>query len=356
MSDRYRVVVVDDSSFMRKFISDLIHQDRDLKVIATAVNGVDAVEKVKELRPDVVTMDIEMPEMDGLTALTAIMQECPTPVVMLSNRTRVGAYSTVRALELGAVDFIAKPSGNISLDLEKIQDELILKVKIAAKSYHRVMRLTGIAESLHEEDFNTLLATPSLQNTCCLPPQKIIAIGTSTGGPRALQTVLSKLPGNIPAGLAIVQHMPPGFTKTLAERLNAISQLEVSEAHDGDELTMGRALVAPGDRHMKIKRIGDRFYAQLSNEPPVGGLRPCIDIMMDSVARCGIPVMGVLLTGMGHDGVAGLKKIQKANGFTIAEDESTCVVYGMPRAAVEHNCVNRVTPIHWVSQEILDHL
>jgi len=354
MPERYRVLVVEDSSFMRQFISDILHSDRELKVIATAVNGIDAVEKVKTLKPDAITMDIEMPEMDGLMALKVIMKECPTPVVMLSNRTRVGASSTVKALELGALDFVAKPSGNISLDLEKIQDELILKVKIAAQAYNRVVRLSpasGMQVTTTEiisSRATTELSLPELR--------KIIAIGTSTGGPRALQTVLSRLPGNIPAGIAIVQHMPAGFTKSLADRLDTICQMHVSEARDGDELKAGTALVAPGDKHMRIARLGDRFYVKLGSEPPVGGLRPSVDVMMESLTECDIPIMGVLLTGMGQDGVNGFKKIRAVNGFTIAEDESTCVVYGMPRAAIECNCVDLVAPLHHVPQEILNHM
>lgn len=348
----YRVVVVDDSAFMRRFISDLLHADSNLEVIATAINGIDAVQKVKALKPDVVTMDIEMPEMDGLTALQTIMKECPTPVVMLSNRTKIGAEATVTALQFGAVDFVAKPSGNISLDLEKIQDELISKVKIAAQAYKRVVRLvshTGKTDRKRSSDAGGILDTG-------LFPQRIVAIGTSTGGPRALQAVLSKLPENLPAALVIVQHMPAGFTKSLAERLNGISRLEVVEAMDGDELVAGKALIAPGDKHLKIKRIGDRLYAKLSVEPPVGGLRPSIDKMMESLIHCNVPLLGVLLTGMGQDGVEGLKKIKAANGYTIAEDESTCIVYGMPRAAVENACVDKVVPLHLVSQAIADNL
>jgi len=350
MFNQHRVVVVDDSTFMRNFICDILHRDDKIKVVATAVNGIDAVEKIKLLKPDAVTLDIEMPEMDGLTALRIIMRDCPTPVVMLSNMTRLGANATVEALEIGAVDFVAKPSGNISLDLDKIQDELILKVKIAAHAYHRISRLQSADESFKDACRPDGPARPAI------PPRKIVAIGTSTGGPKALQTVLSRLPGNIPAGIAIVQHMPAGFTRSLAERLNSISELEVSEACDGDELLMGRVLLAPGDSHMKIRQTGDRFYIKLSDEPPVGGLRPCVDKLMESVAECSVPIVGVLLTGMGQDGVKGLKRIKSVKGYTIAEDESTCIVYGMPRAAVENRCVDRVAPLHFISDEILNQL
>lgn len=351
MQGRYRVVVVDDSSFMRKFICDILSTDKSLQVVGTAVNGIDAVEKVKALKPNVVTMDIEMPEMNGLTALKIIMQECATPVVMLSNRTKVGADATVEALELGAVDFIAKPSGNISLDLEKIQDELILKVKVAARAYHRIVNLTPMSTRPQKDT-----VSPPAEVSSVLTLQKIVAIGTSTGGPRALQTVLSGIPGNVSAGFVMVQHMPAGFTKSLAERLNNVSELNVSEAKDGDEVMAGKALLAPGDKHMKIKRVGNRFYVKLTDEPPIGGLRPTVDKMMESLAECEVPIVGVLLTGMGQDGSVGLQKIKAVNGFTIAEDESTCVVYGMPRAAIESKCVDRVAPLHWVSQEIVDNL
>jgi two-component system chemotaxis response regulator CheB len=356
--NKYRVLVVEDSAFMRKFITDLLHLDHKLEVVGTAINGIDAIEKVKVLKPDVITLDIEMPEMDGLRALAVIMKENPTPVVMLSTMTKAGADATVKALELGAVDFIAKPSGNISLDLGIIKDELLLKVKTAAKSYHRVVRINStddrtayIADSEKMEILSGL-DIPRIS----VPMRKIIAIGSSTGGPRALHTILSNLPGNIPAGILIVQHMPFGFTKSLAERLNSISQLTVSEAKEGDELLAGTALLAPGDKHMKIVRVGERFFIRLSDEPPIGGLRPSIDIMMESLAECQFPVVGVILTGMGHDGVKGLKKIKEINGFTIAQDESTCVIYGMPRSAVENNCVDRVTPLYWVPKEIMDNL
>ncbi len=352
MSGRHRVLVVDDSSFMRKFISDILHTDERLEVIATAVDGAEAVKKVRELRPDVVTMDIEMPEMDGLTALTEIMSQCPVPVIMLSNRTRVGAEATVKALEFGALDFVAKPSGNISLDLDKVKDELILKVKAAARADIRLIRSLAACPTV---DTGRHLQ-PEHRFTSGKAPLKIVAIGASTGGPRALQTVFSELPGTLPAAIAVVQHMSEGFTQSLAQRLNSISELEVSEARDGDELTPGKALIAPGDRHMKIRRIDDRFYITLSDEPPVGGLRPSIDKMMESLAQCSVPLLGVLLTGMGQDGVAGLKKIQAVNGCTIVEDESTCVIYGMPRAAIENRCADIVVPIFRVAREIMNNV
>ncbi|MBU7008288.1 protein-glutamate methylesterase/protein-glutamine glutaminase [Phosphitispora fastidiosa] len=352
MSGRHRVLVVDDSSFMRRFITDILHSDDTLEVVATAVNGVEALKKVSELRPDVITLDIEMPEMDGLTALNEIMVKCPVPVIMLSNRTRVGAEATIKALELGALDFVAKPSGNISLDLDKVKDELILKVKAAARADIRSIRS---AASQWNADYGRKVKIES-QSAAGKTPLRIVAIGASTGGPRALQAVFSQLPQNLPAAIAVTQHMSPGFTESLAQRLNSISEFEVSEARDGDELIAGRALIAPGDRHMKIKRLDDRFYITLSDEPPVDGLRPSIDLMMDSLVECSVPLLGVLLTGMGQDGVAGLKKIRERNGCTIVEDESTCVIYGMPRAAIENRCVDIVAPIYRIAQEIMNNI
>lgn len=349
IKNKFRVLVVDDSSFMRKFITDIISANRQLEVIGTAIDGREAVQKTIELKPDVITLDVEMPEMDGLEALRIIMQKCPTPVVMLSNQTRVGAEATVRALELGAVDFVAKPSGNISLDLDKIQDELILKVKVAARIYQRVSKQSTFPEvelaKIEKLNISTGLA-PALQ--------KLVAIGTSTGGPRALQTVLSRIPGNIPAGIVIVQHMPKGFTGSLARRLDEISQIRVKEAEEGDEVVAGTAYLAPGDKHMQLKRIGDKLVVRLSEAEPVSGHRPSVDVMMDSTVDCGLPVIGVLLTGMGSDGVQGLTRIKEFNGVTIAEDQSTCVVWGMPRAAVEKNAADRVVPLPDIAGEIFN--
>ncbi|WP_418790218.1 protein-glutamate methylesterase/protein-glutamine glutaminase [Phosphitispora sp. TUW77] len=351
MNRRYRVLVVDDSSFMRRLITDILHTDNDLEVIATAVNGAEALRKVIQLRPDVVTMDVEMPEMDGLTALQKIMMQCPVPVIMLSTWTKDGAAATIKSLEIGALDFVAKPSGNISFDLDKVKDELIKKVKAAARVDIESIRSVAAFWTGHMGR-----QAMKQQFTPGKTISKIVAIGASTGGPRALQDIFSKLPGNFPAAIAVVQHMAAGFTESLAEMLNSNSELEVLEARDGDELIPGTVLIAPGDRHMKIKRLDDRFYITLTDEPPVGGLRPSIDKMMDSLIECRVPLLGVLLTGMGQDGVAGLKKIQEAKGRTIVEDESTCVIYGMPRAAIENRCADIVAPIFRIAQEIINNI
>lgn len=344
---KFRVLVVDDSSFMRKFISDILSTNRQLEVIGTAINGHEAVQKTIELKPDVVTLDIEMPEMDGLEALRILMQKCPTPVVMLSNQTRVGAEATVRALELGAVDFVAKPSGNISLDLDKIQDELILKVKVAARTYQQVAKYND-----SQEVGPLKVEKPKISTGQTLALQKLVAIGTSTGGPRALQTILSRISGTISAGILIVQHMPKGFTGSLAKRLDELCQIRVKEAEEGDEVVAGTAYLAPGDRHLELKKTGDKLIVNLTDSEPVSGHRPSVDIMMNSVVECGLPVIGVLLTGMGSDGVKGLTRIKESNGETIAEDQSTCVVWGMPRVAVEKNVADRVVPLPEIAGEI----
>lgn len=346
---KFRILVVDDSSFMRKFISDILSANKQLEVVGTAVDGHDAVQKTIDLKPDVITLDIEMPEMDGLEALSIIMRQHPTPVVMLSNQTRVGTEATVKALELGAVDFVAKPSGNISLDLDKIQDELILKVKVAARINQGVIRFAGLQEQrLLEQD------KASADSGFAPALHKLVAIGTSTGGPRALQTILSRIPGNVPAGIVIVQHMPKGFTGSLARRLDEISQFRVKEAEEGDIVTAGYAYLAPGDRHLTLNKVGDQLHISLNDAEPVSGHRPSVDIMMKSAVECGLPLIGVLLTGMGSDGVIGLARIKGANGVTIAEDRSTCVVWGMPRAAVENKVADRILPLSDIAGEIFN--
>ncbi|HAA90262.1 MAG TPA: chemotaxis response regulator protein-glutamate methylesterase [Peptococcaceae bacterium] len=344
---RIKVLVVDDSALMRRIISDLLNSDPELEVIATARNGKEAIEKVSQLCPDVVTLDVEMPVMDGLTALKEIMKVCPTPVVMLSSLTQEGAEITVKALQLGAVDFVPKPSGSISLDLQKVKDELNRKVKVAARVRPSRLYLTQLALPLLKRKEKDLEKPP---------PKKLVLIGTSTGGPKALSEVLSKLPGNIPAALLIVQHMPPGFTRSLAERLDHLSELRVKEAEDGEKVVSGTAYIAPGDYHLKVEAVppGKQPRLRLTKEPPLNGHRPSVDVLMKSAVQAGCwELIGVVLTGMGSDGCEGMKEIKAHHGKTIAEDESTAIVFGMPRAAIEAGVVDRVVPLPLISREIV---
>ena len=348
------VLVVDDSAFMRKVISDIINSDPMMQVVGTAKNGKEALLKINLHRPDVVTMDIEMPEMDGLTALEFIMANNPLPVVMLSNLTQLGAKATIQALQLGAVDFIPKPSGAISLDIATISDEIIRKVKIAASAHIFPSVKTSEAESIPEQtDLNPVKETGSESRL-----DKLVIIGASTGGPKALNQIVSALPGDLDAAILIVQHMPAGFTKSLAERLNNNSNIRVKEAEDGESILSGNAYIAPGDYHMRVYRqklpLGDRMVIKLNQDEPRAGHRPSINETFFSVAeQFQGSVIGVILTGMGNDGTAALQAIQARGAHIIVEHQSTCVVYGMPKSAVESGHVDEILPLPEISSAIV---
>ncbi|MBM7867128.1 chemotaxis-specific protein-glutamate methyltransferase CheB [Heliobacterium gestii] len=372
-----KVLVVDDSAFMRKVITDMIVAEPGMVVVGTARNGQDALEKIAQLSPDVVTLDVEMPVMDGLTTLERIMASRPMPVVMLSSLTQQGADATMQALQKGAVDFIPKPSGSISLDIHKVRQELIGKLKVAAiaKVRPRVVDYRPLKSPFSPP---SATSTPSAQPTPAVAPavppvarakilpglgtqrlNKLVLLGTSTGGPKALYEVIPKLPADLGAAVLIVQHMPPGFTRSLAERLDAASALKVKEAQDGEEIQTGVVYIAPGDYHFKVAVVeqpgtGRQMRVKLTQEPPVGGHRPAVDVMMLSAAQqFWSPMVGVILTGMGGDGTEGMKLIKSRQGRTIAEDASTCVVFGMPKVAIESGCVDKVVPLNGVADEIV---
>ncbi len=344
--------MVDDSAFMRKVITDLLETDPVLKVVGTARNGEDALKKIHELRPDVVTLDVEMPVMDGLVTLEKIMQQKPLPVIMLSSLTQSGTEITIKALQRGAVDFIPKPSGTISLDLAKVKEELINKVKIAAtvKVYQTFIREPG---RIPQKAFYSTAPTVPAPTA----PKKLVLIGTSTGGPKALNEILPRLPKDIPAAVIIVQHMPPGFTRSLAERLDQISEIRVKEAEDQEKVMSGTAYIAPGDYHLLVERVSPQQkdpLLRLSKDPPVNGHRPSVDVMMQSAARAnGWELIGVILTGMGHDGREGIRAIKEKNAKVIAEDETTAVVFGMPRAVIEARLADYILPLPSVASEII---
>ena len=334
-----RVLIADDSAVMRKLLKDILESEPDIKVVATAKNGAEAVELVSKLKIDVITMDIEMPKMDGLTALQHIMDKKPTPTIMLSAMDKRKADIVMKSLDHGAVDFISKTSGALSLDIDKIGQNIIQKIKMASEvnvkkiSRPKIVKpLVYIRKRTHGK-------------------KKIIAIGASTGGPKALLEVLSLLPRDIPAGIIITQHMPEGFTKSFAERLNWQSSVEVKEAEEGDLILPGLALVAPGDYHMEI--AGGKIT--LNKRPKVNSIRPSVDIMMSSAVKMyGKNVIGVLLTGMGADGARGMKDIKDNGGKTIAQDKNSCVVFGMPKEAIALDAVDRIVPLSKIASEILD--
>lgn len=350
---RIRVLVVDDSAFMRKMIADIINSSPELEVIAKARNGKDAISKIKELQPDVVTMDIEMPEMDGLTALKKIMQENPVPVIMLSSLTSQGAEQTLRALQLGAVDFIAKPSGQISLDIEQVSADIIKKVKTVAGTKLNIMNLNSSAKiPIPRKSPAARIVKPGgILN-------KLVLIGTSTGGPKALYQVIPSLPAEIDAAVLVVQHMPSGFTLSLANRLDSLSEVRVKEAEQGEKVLAGCVYIAPGDYHMMLSVQGrdtaQELCIHLDRSAPRGGLRPAVDVLLESAAeKFWGRMFCVIMTGMGSDGAEGIKKLKERGARIIAEDPSTCIVYGMPRAAVETGLVDKIVPLPDISEEIL---
>ncbi|PKM46294.1 MAG: chemotaxis response regulator protein-glutamate methylesterase [Firmicutes bacterium HGW-Firmicutes-8] len=346
MAKRIDVLVVDDSAYMRKVVSNLLQSDEDIFVVDTARDGLEAIEKVKQWRPSVVTLDVEMPKLDGLAALERIMRECPTPVIMLSSLTQQGNETTIRALTIGAVDFVGKPSGTISLDIQKVREELITKIKIAAKA-----SISNIHTPVPYVPLRVLVPSASGMG---LTPHKLVVIGSSTGGPNALQQVVPRLPGNLPAAVLIVQHMPAGFTNFLAKRLDETSALEVCEAKEGDVFFCGKAYLAPGGYHMVLQ---SRSTVCLNQDPPVHSVRPAVDVTLESAVNYyGPNVVGVILTGMGYDGSRGMTLVKKMGGKTIAQDEATCVVYGMPRVVVEMGKADKVLPVQKIADEIVSML
>jgi two-component system chemotaxis response regulator CheB len=290
-------------------------------------------------------MDVEMPRMDGISAVRQIMKEQPTPVIMLSAVTKEGSWQTIMALSAGAVDFIAKPSGSVSLDIDRVKSDLIEKIRGVRSVSHSKLRVAA-----EMPDLQKVPARAGVR------AKKVVIIGSSTGGPAALEQVLPRLPENLKAGILIVQHMPPGFTKSMAERLNRISPVEIKEAQDGDAILEGRALLAPGDYHMIVRKgAGPGYIVAMSHEPQVHRVRPAVDVTMKSAVRAfGASTVGVVLTGMGSDGAFGLKDIKDQGGRTIACDEKTSVIFGMPRAAIELGCVDRVEPLDRIATAIID--
>ncbi len=350
MLNPLKVLVVDDSAFMRKMVCEILSRDPGLCVVGPARDGAEALAKLEALQPDVITLDVEMPVLDGFGTLEEIMRRRPTPVVMVSSLTQRGAEATLRCLELGAVDFVGKPSGSISLDMEKVAADLIAKVKAAAKARLRPAPELSAAPVLSAPVLRPQIVKP-IPNKPRSSTAGVLVIGASTGGPRALQTLVPALPADLRLPVVIVQHMPAGFTASLAQRLDAISPLEVREAAEGDLLRPGRILIAPGGRHLEF---GPSGAACLTDAPPVHGVRPAVDVTLASLTRLyGARITAVLLTGMGRDGARGLKAVHDLGGDTLAEDETTCTVYGMPKAAAELGGVGFLLPLPQIAPALV---
>ena len=330
MKNRVRVLVVDDSALMRKLIPQMLAADESIDVVGTAMDGSFCLKKIEELKPNVVTLDLEMPGMNGIDALKEIMRRQPVPVIVFSSHSTEGASVTMKALGLGAFDFVTKPK-DASAHMAEIARELIAKVKAAADCKLKPRMLPGVPPR------------PEKVTAAAGSPSKIVGIGVSTGGPQALEYVLSQLPGDFPGAIMVVQHMPDGFTDMFARRLDEVCRLRVKEAQSGDLLQPGRVLICPGSRHMKAKRLPLGDIAVLSDEPRVNGHRPSVDVLLRSLAEeFHASALGVLMTGMGDDGAEGLGAIKQEGGMTIAQSEESCVVYGMPKAAIERGYAIRV--------------
>ncbi len=340
------VLVVDDSAVVRQAISTVLARDKAIKVIAAVADPLFAMQRMKIDWPDVIVLDVEMPRMDGITFLKKIMAERPTPVVICSTLTPKGAQTTLQALAAGAVAIVEKPKIGIKSFLLDAASDLVQVVKTAARANVKNL-LPGVAAAAPGPSPRAALPEGLAETT-----DRIVAIGTSTGGTQALEAVLSALPRVTP-GIVVVQHMPEKFTAAFAERLDSICQVEVREAREGDRVITGRALVAPGGRHMRLMRSGAQYHVEVRGGPPVNRHCPSVDVLFRSVAEhAGRNALGIIMTGMGDDGALGLKGMHEAGARTLAQDEKTCVVFGMPKEAIKLGCVDRVLPLQSIAQEI----
>ncbi|MBL8271418.1 protein-glutamate methylesterase/protein-glutamine glutaminase [Steroidobacter sp.] len=352
-----KLLIVDDSALVRKLLSEMLSKDREIEIVGTATDPYAARERIKQLNPDVITLDVEMPRMDGITFLENLMRLRPMPVVMVSSLTQKGADVTLRALELGAIDFVTKPKVDVAGSLADYAEELIAKVKMAAgaRVNARVSSPKPAVSALHPEKRHSADAVlPATSGKRVLrTTDRIIAIGASTGGTEAIREVLEALPPDAPA-VVISQHIPAAFSKPFAERMNRCSPMSVCEASDGQYILPGHVYIAPGDQHLLVERDGARYRCRLSSGPHVNRHRPSVDVMFRSVAQnVGPNAVGVILTGMGDDGARGLKEMLEAGAPTIAQDEATSVVWGMPGAAFKLGAAQHVLPLHRVAGEVL---
>jgi two-component system chemotaxis response regulator CheB len=342
--DKTKVLIVDDSALIRQVLAGLLSHDPELEVVGAASDPYVAWDKIKALRPDVLTLDVEMPRMDGLAFLERLMRARPMPVLMVSSLTEKGCENTLRALELGAIDFVTKPKIDIKNGTVGLADEIIAKLKIAARAKVRPRQKLDAEEQAR---LNALRSEAPAKGS-----QKVIAIGASTGGTEAIREVLTALPADAP-GIVIVQHMPEHFTRAFAQRLDKLCQIRVQEARDGDRVLPGHALIAPGNYHMRVNRNGAHYNVEVFMGEPVNRHRPSVDVLFHSCARhLGPNSVGVIMTGMGDDGARGLLAMRHAGARTVAQDEASSVVFGMPKEAIELGAVNDVVGLNRMAETV----
>ena len=361
---KIKVLIIDDSALVRQMLSDILGKDRQIEVVGTAPDPIMARDKIKQLNPDVLTLDVEMPKMDGVTFLEKIMRLRPMPVVMVSTLTEKGADITLQALELGAVDFVAKPKVDFSHTIDDYAEELIGKVKMAASAKVKQLNSNVASISTSASASGNLDVAPKYSADAVLSKSsvrkpfkttdKIVAIGASTGGTEAIKEVLARLPADFP-GIVIAQHIPEAFSGPFAKRMNSSCPMTVYEAEDGQQILPGHVYIAPGHSHLMVQRDGARYICRLNDGPPVNRHKPSVDVLMRSVAQhVGPNAVGVILTGMGDDGARGLKEVRETGALTIAQDEKTSVVWGMPGEAVKHDAVDEVLPLGKVSRRLIE--
>ncbi|MFQ5649178.1 MAG: chemotaxis response regulator protein-glutamate methylesterase [bacterium] len=347
MGKKIRVLIVDDSAVVRQILSQGLSADPEIEVVGTASDPYIARDKILQCKPDVLTLDVEMPRMDGVEFLRRLMPQHPMPVLMVSSLTERGKQITVQALEAGAVDFVTKPTSDVQRGLNQMLGELRQKLKIAA---------TANVSRWKRRNYQPRRPTPAASHALAESTDKVIAIGASTGGTEAVRQVLGELPGDTP-GIVVVQHMPAGFTRMFAQRLNEHSAMVVKEAKTGDRILQGRVLIAPGDYHMKVYRSGGMYYVECKQADKVCGHRPSVEVLFRSVAySVGANAIGIILTGMGHDGADGMVAMRKAGAKTIAQDEATCVVFGMPKVAYEKGGTDQLVALDRIPGKLLSML
>lgn len=347
MAAKTRILIVDDSAVIRKLLEKIFSSAPDMEVVGTAADPYIARDKLVALKPDVMTLDVEMPRMDGISFLEKVMQHFPTRTIIFSSLAKTGSETYLRALEAGAIEIMEKPSIDVSQGLENLTQAILEKVRMVAKARINPTKKIVTPGAVAKKPVSTSLARTTHQ---------LLAVASSTGGTEALKVFLSGMPADIP-GTLVVQHMPPGFTKSFADNLNNMFPFEVKEAAEGDQVVPGRVLIAPGNYHMEITRSGAFYYVKLHQGPALHSVRPAADYMMKSVAKyVGKNAMGVVLTGMGKDGAEGLLEMKNAGAYTVAQNEETCVVYGMPAAAVALGAADKVLPLDKIAGDLLHQL